>query len=209
MGVRGARGSITARRCPSTARSGAVLHSLCESATALERSRLMGIRVLLADDHQIVRDGLKSMLAKSLDVADCPRPSGRGGVLVVIWPTSSLAAPGRGGKMNPCESTSSFGRRTESTTSTATGSRRRRSKRHALGTPWCSEPSPRAKTRFTTSWTDGRWPVSVLCGHSVSGWEGLSNHGSGNDGQGKTAIPITAREMTDKEKRRYRQWKNR
>jgi len=28
----------------------------------------MSIRVLIADDHQIVRDGLKSMLAKSLDV---------------------------------------------------------------------------------------------------------------------------------------------
>lgn len=28
----------------------------------------MGIRVLLADDHKIVRDGLKSMLAKQLDI---------------------------------------------------------------------------------------------------------------------------------------------
>ena len=51
-----------------------------------------------------------------------------------------------------------------------------------------------AKTRFTT-FSDRPMPAGICSvWYSVSGWKGY---------------PITAREMTDKEKRRYRQWKNR
>jgi hypothetical protein len=86
----------------------------------------------------------------------CPGAAVRAGraldVTVVwdVWDASWLAPPWRGCTMMRCESTSSSGRRTESTILTGTALRRRRSNRLALGTLWYSVPSPRAKTRFTT-----------------------------------------------------------
>jgi hypothetical protein len=87
------------------------------------------------------------------------------------------------------------GPRTELTTSPGMMLRLRKSKKYALVARWCSEQSPKARTRFTM-FSDKPMRVDILFAVVIRF----------PDGKGYT---VTARPMTDKEERQYRRWKER